>query len=635
MSIRILLRSLITIFILSVSFYMEAEIDETIVAASLFPIGINDSANSINVISAEDIENTPHLNLADLLRDLPGISVSQSGVAGSQIQVRVRGSEANHLLVLVDGVEVNNASQNDEFNWGNFILNDIEKIEVVRGPQSSMYGTDAMAGVVNIITKRATTSRNTNVFLEIGSFNSHKYGFSDGVSNSNLDFRFGAIKFKTDGTNISRLGNEKDGYENDTLNFKSNLKISDSSELSLIGSYSSGNNEYDADINFDGLVDDQEKYAEFKNHHFGFKYNYLNSEGNLSQQVLFSDSNNQSSDFTNDIFDTKVKSAKNQIRSVSTLFWNNSNQRISLLLEHENEDFKQQGPINDYGIYGIFDPNQQRTRKTDSASIEYRTKLNHGNIFAVSSRFDKNSQFKNATTARAELILPLSKSLKLRGSYGTAIKNPTFTERFGYYTNFIGNPDLQPEYSKNLELGFDFDLQHYNSLFSATLFKSRLVDEINGNFLDPVTFGFTAINLEGKSLREGVELNFSRKLSKGFRINGSYTYTDSIEPNSSGIYVDELRRPKHISSLNLVWNSSNRLFLSVNVRHRSPQIDIVFPNRVTLTEVTLLNINTKYKLNNKFVINFQLNNLLDESYEEVYGYRALGFSAHFGIRYQF
>ncbi len=635
MSIRILLRSLITIFILSVSFYMEAEIDETIVAASLFPIGINDSANSINVISAEDIENTPHLNLADLLRDLPGISVSQSGVAGSQIQVRVRGSEANHLLVLVDGVEVNNASQNDEFNWGNFILNDIEKIEVVRGPQSSMYGTDAMAGVVNVITKRATTSRNTNVFLEIGSFNSHKYGFSDGVSNSNLDFRFGAIKFKTDGTNISRLGNEKDGYENDTLNFKSNLKISDSSELSLIGSYSSGNNEYDADINFDGLVDDQEKYAEFKNHHFGFKYNYLNSEGNLSQQVLFSDSNNQSSDFTNDIFDTKVKSAKNQIRSVSTLFWNNSNQRISLLLEHENEDFKQQGPINDYGIYGIFDPNQQRTRKTDSASIEYRTKLNHGNIFAVSSRFDKNSQFKNATTARAELILPLSKSLKLRGSYGTAIKNPTFTERFGYYTNFIGNPDLQPEYSKNLELGFDFDLQHYNSLFSATLFKSRLVDEINGNFLDPVTFGFTAINLEGKSLREGVELNFSRKLSKGFRINGSYTYTDSIEPNSSGIYVDELRRPKHISSLNLVWNSSNRLFLSVNVRHRSPQIDIVFPNRVTLTEVTLLNINTKYKLNNKFVINFQLNNLLDESYEEVYGYRALGFSAHFGIRYQF
>ena len=91
-------------------------------------------------------------------------------------------------------------------------------------------------------------------------------------------------------------------------------------------------------------------------------------------------------------------------------------------------------------------------------------------------------------TARVELILPLSKSLKLKGSYGTAIKNPTFTERFGYYTNFIGNPDLQPEYSKNLELGFDFDLQNYNSLFSATLFKSRLVDEINGNFLDPVTF---------------------------------------------------------------------------------------------------------------------------------------------------
>ena len=115
----------------------------------------------------------------------------------------------------------------------------------------------------------------------------------------------------------------------------------------------------------------------------------------------------------------------------------------------------------------------------------------------------------------------------------------------------------------------------------------------------------------------------------------SYTYTDSIEPDSNRIYVDELRRPKHISSLNINWNSSNRLFLTANIRHRSSQIDIVFPNRVSLPEVILLNINAKYKLNNKFIINFQLNNLLDESYEEVYGYRALGFSAHLGIRYQF
>ena len=261
MNIRYLSFSFFTVLVLLFSSNMKAEIDETIVAASLFPVSIDDSANSINVILAEDIENIPHLNLVDLLRDLPGISVSQSGVLGSQIQVRVRGSEANHLLVLVDGVEVNNASQNDEFNWVNIIRTDIEKIEVIRGPQSSMFGSDAMAGVVNIITKRATTSRSTNVFSELGSFNSHKYGFSNGASNSNLDFRFGATKFKTDGANISRFGNEKDGYENDSLNFKSNLKISDSSELSLIGSYSSGNNEYDADIDFDGLVDDQDKYA--------------------------------------------------------------------------------------------------------------------------------------------------------------------------------------------------------------------------------------------------------------------------------------------------------------------------------------------------------------------------------------
>ena len=125
----------------------------------MVPIRTNDSANSITLITADDIDNFAIANLSDLLRDLVGFSVSRSGVLGAQTQIRVRGSEANHILVLIDGIEANNSAQNDEFNWGNISASDIERIEVVRGPQSSIYGSDAMSGVINIITKKTNKKK--------------------------------------------------------------------------------------------------------------------------------------------------------------------------------------------------------------------------------------------------------------------------------------------------------------------------------------------------------------------------------------------------------------------------------------------------------------------------------------------
>ena len=217
MNIRYLSFSFFTVLALLLSSNMKAEIDETIVAASLFPVSIDDSANSINVISAEDIENTPHLNLADLLRDLPGISVSQSGVLGSQIQVRVRGSEANHLLVLVDGVEVNNASQNDEFNWGNIIPTDIEKIEVIRGPQSSMYGTDAMAGVINIITQKGKNRDKGYIDFQYGAYNTEQYRAGLAGGSDKLYYSYDGSYLNQDGFSATKGSTDTDGLLNKTF----------------------------------------------------------------------------------------------------------------------------------------------------------------------------------------------------------------------------------------------------------------------------------------------------------------------------------------------------------------------------------------------------------------------------------
>ena len=434
--------------------------EEVVVSASLMPISIENSANAITIISAEEIESIAIANLSDLLRDVPGFAVSRSGILGAQTQIRVRGSEANHVLVLIDGIEVNNNAQNDEFNWGNISASDIERIEIIRGPQSSMLGSDALSGVINIITKRAKENYELNGFTEYGSFNTKNNGLSIGFNNIKSNARIGLSKLSTDGENISREGTEEDGYEINNINFNSEWKPNKNLNFSVHGHKRFGINEYDSDIDFDQLVDDRNNHAKFNYKNSGIKINYVNGRiKNLEHSLLITNSENKNSDFNENIIQNITTSDKRQVRLVSSYTWENISQRISLLLEQEDERFKQEGIVYDYGEYGIFDPNQERKKSSNSLALEHRGDINDNISYAISTRYDDNSEFNNSNTSRIEFIYNTSNNYRIRSAYGTAIKNPTFTERFGYYTNFIGNPDLEPEKSKNIELGFDVDLE--------------------------------------------------------------------------------------------------------------------------------------------------------------------------------
>src|SRR6056300_1923496 len=198
---------------------LTSSIEEILVQASLVPISSERSANAITLIDYEQIENRSVSSISELLRTVPGLAVSKSGVQGSQTQIRVRGSEANHLLVLIDGIEANNPSQNDGVNWGVLSSANIERIEIIRGPQSSMFGSDAIAGVINIITNKAEQPRSLEIYSENGSFNTKNNGVSFGIKNNNFNARLGLSHLKTDGENISRIGREKDGYENKNITF--------------------------------------------------------------------------------------------------------------------------------------------------------------------------------------------------------------------------------------------------------------------------------------------------------------------------------------------------------------------------------------------------------------------------------
>ena len=614
---------------------IDVEMEEILVSASLLPITINRSANAITVIDRNQLKNRAVTSVSDLLRDVAGLAVSRSGVQGSQTQIRIRGSEANHLLVLIDGVEANNPSQSDEFNWGTLVASDIERIEIIRGSQSSMLGSDAMAGVVNIITQSAEQPFSIKTFAEAGSFDTQNNGVSVELKNEDFDVRLGISHLQTDGDNISRTGLEKDGYENTNVNLKSNWSATDQLHLTFAARQAHGMNEYDSDGNFDSLIDDQDQVSEFRNVTMRLQAHHSSIDGRWQHQVSVGQSTNDNDEFTLGIPGTATNSTKEQYRLLSSLFWDKQKQRASFLMEREEEEFQQRGAINDYGVFGIYDPNQSRGRNTDSIALEYRADASKKLTLGVSARYDDNSEFKRGNTARIEVIYQINDHLRLRSAYGTAIKNPTFTERFGFYTNFIGNPSLEPEESVNWELGIDRQFLEGAFSLSATLFNSELDNEIDGNFMDPITYRYTSKNREGSSKRQGIELITASKLNNALFFNASYTYTDSVELDGDNHYADEARRARHTGSLNLSWQAMANLHINTNAQYNGSQIDVVYPNNIRLEDYTVVNLSLNYGATPKLGIYLRLDNVFDESYEEVFGYQALGFSANVGARYRF
>ena len=607
-----------------------AEIEEVLVSASLMPITASRSANAVTVIDRAQLRNRATVSLSNILRDVPGFSVSQVGVLGSQTQIRVRGAEANHLLVTIDGVEANDPSQGDEFSWGTLTASDIERIEIIRGPQSSLRGSDAVAGVVNIITRTAEKS-SVGLFLESGSWATHHSGFNIGHKQGDFDIRFGLSHIESAGDNIARTGDENDGYRNTTYNIRSGLKLSDQMDISFAARESDGMNQFDADNDFDGLIEDQDRVSEFENSTMRFQGDYSSKDGTWQHKVLISQSKSDNTAFADKAKGNVTASTKDQIQYIGSFTWDQGAQNVAALVEREEEDWMQRGEI----TWGVYDPNQDRERDTDSVAVEYRTDINDHLTLAASARHDDNSEFDSAKTYRAEAIYQLTEAIRLRSAVGTAVKNPTFTERFGFYTNFIGNPNLIPEESTSWELGADQLIMGGALTLSLTIFEAKLENEIDGFVYDPATFAYTSNNINGTSERKGAELSAVGNISESMSLAAAYTYTDSTGDDA----VREVRRPRHIASLNLGWQAAHNLHLNTNIQFTGEQTDVYFPpfpepsQVVALSNHTLVNINLNYSATEKFEMYLKLENALNENYEEVFGYQTLGFGASLGLRY--
>lgn len=615
------------------------ELDDILVTAGLQPISMRNVASSVTVITREQIEQKQVKFLGELLRDVPGFSVSQAGGAGAQTQVRVRGAEANHLLVLMDGVRANDPATSGEFQYQMALTSDIERIEIIRGPQSATWGSDAMAGVINIIRRKDIESQYISGNVEAGSFDTVNAGINAGYSGENVTITASVFYLDTDGTNISRLGNEKDGAENLTAHLALEFDLGDSLDLYLAGQTIDASNDYDdIDYSVTGLPIDADRVTESNQNFLNAELRYDPSQSPLAGSFAVNWMNSDHDNISDGLWASSTSAETLELRlRGSVLLGEDENHRIGFGLEREDIDFTQRGDAS------YLDPNQDQSYKVSAYALEYVGQPIDAFTWTASSRLDDYSDFDNATTWQLAGSYQLNAALRLRGSVGTGSKAPTFTERYGYYEDlFIGNPTLKPESSRGWEIGIDSRWADGRHQLQVAYFDQDLQDEIDGFVYDPSSGLFTANNKDNDSNRKGIETIFDTQFSKSFALSASYTYTDATEKDTAGSSFEEVRRPKHKANLSAnYYFGDNRGNLNLNVNYTGSQLDVFYSpisytsELVDIDSYTVVALAASWKLTDSLELTGRINNLLDKQYEEILGFVRPGRAVYAGLRGRF
>jgi vitamin B12 transporter len=612
---------------------------EIIVTASRSGEGVraDQLGASVTVLDAQALEQRQTRVVSDILRDVPGLAVSRIGGIGNLTQVRIRGSEGNHVLVLIDGIEVADPYQG-EYDFGMLTADPQARIEVLRGQQSSLYGSDAIGGVIHYITLTGAEAPGYSLRAEGGSFGTFSGGARAAGVAGTLDYALSGSWYHTDGYATARGGDRETGSDSIGVSGKLIWTPTDSFKLTGVARYShtdadNNNTDYDTTAPTFGYVIDTPG-VHVKNRGL---YALLSAEltalegrwvSTLSGQIA--DSKREGlSPFGLDYGD-KGQRLKGSLTSALRLGDDALSHRLTAALDVEREQF-QNIVVSPFAFGG--------KRHTDNVGLVGQYELNAHDALSLgaSIRRDFNNRFADTTTWRVQGSYRFETGTRIRAAYGTGIKNPGYFELYGYDDGrYIGNPDLKPERSEGWEAGIEQSIADGAATIGATWFDSRLKDEIYTTYPAP-DFVATPGNRDTKSKQHGLEVFASARPFRQLRLDAAYTYLKAREDG-----VVEVRRPKHVASFNAtVLSSDERFSGTLTLRYNGRQQDDAFidpsyvPVRLTLKDYALVNINAEYKLRPGIAIFGRVENLTDERYEEVFSYVSAGRAAYGGVKVSF
>ena len=579
------------------------EVDEIIVKGARIETPASNFGSSIFILNSEDIRLRGIRSAIDAISSSPGVTTKKNGSFGGVGSVRIRGASSSQTLVLVDGVPVNDASSpGGGYNFEYLDTSNIERIEVLRGSQSTLWGSDAIGGVVNIFTKSAEDN-SVNILSETGSFGLRKINSEFGLVSN-----FGKFLFLVDDTSLDGIskadrkdGNiEKDGFETNSYSFKGNTEVNNI-EIKGLLSYIKSDVEYDSFGFVTGVQDgDERSITEEFTGNLTIKFNLFGEK--LENTFSFNQSDISRDYFTDNNLTFGADGDRKLYRYQGNTGFGKYN-KIAFGFEKEESNVS----LDKLSI--------------DSLFLLYQFQPIKDLVVSAGIRNDDNKGFSSKTTRKIAAAYKISENISIKSSWGEGFKVPTiFQTTFFCCGANSANTNIRPEVSTSYDLGFDFSLKDKFS-FSLIYFKQDVNNQIN--------FSFSLGGYENIDFVEsdGFEISSNSKVSETVNLFINYSYIDSIDGNGLRL----INIPKDSGELVLTYVPSSKLSGSMALKYNGSEIS-TYGN---LNSWSRVDINLFYKLNNFSEVYFRVENLFDEDYQQVFGYGTPDRSGLVGIKVTF
>jgi len=610
---------------------------DVVVSATRVETPSREIASSLTVLTAEDFARSRQSTVLEALESVPGTAVVRSGGLGSAATIMIRGANSEHTLVLIDGVEVNDPMNTARScDLAHLSLNTVERIEILRGPQSTLFGSDAMGGVINIITRKGGGRPRFGLTLSSGSFGTASGALDASGSSGRLSFTLGLSALGSAGISAADAalpGNsERDGYRNGTLSGRIGLDLGKGLLLEAAVRGQKTRTEID---NFGGpagddpnAVQDVDSWLVRTQVRGLFVKNRW--ESRLAAAIVGSNRTNDNPVDEGHPFDSDRGSFRGRLFKLD---WQNNvfvapSNTVTFGLEYERErgrsDYSSESA---WGPYASVFPDKESGLL--GAYLQDQVRIGDSFFATAGIRYDDHSVSGGAFTWRIAPTLVIGNAgTKLRGTIGTGFKSPSLYQLYAPPTAWgsIGNGGLEPEESTGWDAGLDQDFFRGRLRLGATVFGNRFRNLITFDSLR----GFVNV---GRAAMRGFEIAADARLSADVSFTASYT---RLKARDLGADADLLRRPRDKFAAGMHFRPSNRIDVDVRINRVGRRSDMdfnAFPYApVDLAPYTVLDAALVYTAADGTEFFIRLDNALGRRYEVIYGYGTPGFGASFGIR---
>ena len=564
--------------------------DEIIVKSTRSNSNVYQLGSSVEIISAEEIKKNSFNFVSEALQTSSGVYVSQTGSFGGTATVRIRGASSDQTLVLIDGVPISDpSSPGGGYDFSSLLTSNIDRIEILKGSQSTLWGSDAIGGVINIVTFENASIPNIHLNTEIGSFNTEKIGTDFNIANEHNSLFLSYDSYKSDGISKAdkRDGNsEKDGIGSRSYLLKTNHNIFNSEISSNI-------NYRESDVDYDGYgfatgVTDSDENTKGRQLNWSLLLRKAFLDDQLVNSILFGESEIDRKYYTNNIENFSAKGERKFIRYVGNYSLNDNN---SFTFGFENEEVATSGV--DFDTRSIF--------------LLYETLISKNFGFSLGLRGDDRNNLASQETPKITAFYNLNDEWRLRANWGEGFKLPTiFQSTFFCCGAEKPNENLLPETSEGYEIGIDYKSNENFNKIGVTFF-----DQDISNMID---FSFSIGGYENikKVYSKGIEVNFVSQLKDNITISGNFAKLDS--ENEFGSRLSRL--PEEKGNLNIDFSLGLKNNFYISLFYNGDEVD----PRGEVSDWFRSDLNFSRNISDKAKIYFKVKNIFDEEYQDIYGY---------------